>query len=388
MLSTRASTHGEITGLTALRGGAAIWVMLFHYRNYFDFKLGSIPVIGPIIEKGYLAVDLFFILSGFVMYYVYTQTFNSGTFRYGKFLQKRMARLYPVHFVTMIAAICMCAASDRIGANTGEAGHWITGIIPSVLLLQAFGIADGLYLNFASWSISAEFFAYLLFPLLMYVIIRVPRAAALPVVCTFTVFYFTIADGWLALSGNSSGLTSLSYDYGIARIVPEFVLGVGLGQAIFRLEWRSSQTGFLSVVAAISALLLLIAFGAKDVVFMLVFAALIGAIYLWQCEFKGPVVYMGQVSYSLYMVHWLAGVACCRIIERYGNYGNSGIPVWYFPVFLSISITGAIGLFHLIEQPGRDFLLQQRFNPIALWTSMRCEAAGKAAPTAVVQQND
>ncbi len=94
-----------IHNLTALRGIAALLVAMLH----FHFFLGNITPSQTtgIVNKLYLMVDLFFILSGFIICYVYSDTFN-GKIKfhdYKTFLTARFARIYPLHFLTLIVEV-------------------------------------------------------------------------------------------------------------------------------------------------------------------------------------------------------------------------------------------------------------------------------------------
>jgi peptidoglycan/LPS O-acetylase OafA/YrhL len=93
----------EIQSLTPLRGIAAIWVICFHYMVvYFSFHTEQFSWV---LNKGYLAVDMFFILSGFVLSHVYWRTFTSDAADHAKgyrnFIGARIARLYPLHLFNL-----------------------------------------------------------------------------------------------------------------------------------------------------------------------------------------------------------------------------------------------------------------------------------------------
>ncbi|MCH2910584.1 hypothetical protein K3V95_14790, partial [Listeria monocytogenes] len=79
-------------GLTAIRYVAALWVVLYHH---WSTATGAPPP--ALIAKGYLGVELFFILSGVILCHVYFDQACAGRFRYGAFLWARIARVYPLH---------------------------------------------------------------------------------------------------------------------------------------------------------------------------------------------------------------------------------------------------------------------------------------------------
>src|SRR5690606_13913763 len=113
-------------------------------------------------------VDAFFVLSGFILTHVYQSAFFESERVSGKdlfrFLKKRFARIYPLHFVTLIGAIVFLNILRTFTDSNVEL-RW-DHVIPQLLLFHAWGGLDGISWNFPSWSISAEWFAYLLvFPL-------------------------------------------------------------------------------------------------------------------------------------------------------------------------------------------------------------------------------
>src|SRR3954462_7636629 len=99
------STHKYLSNLTPLRGFAAIWVVVFHFSEIIAKFVPTDKSL--IMTKGYLMVDLFFIMSGFIIYHVYQKDFQttfSGN-HFNRFIVARFARIYPLHFVTLILAI-------------------------------------------------------------------------------------------------------------------------------------------------------------------------------------------------------------------------------------------------------------------------------------------
>ncbi len=81
----------NIRPLTALRFFAALWVVLFSYWD--NLAVDGLPAI---VARGGMGVELFFVLSGFILSHVYQTGFGEGRFRYGSFLLNRLARVYPL----------------------------------------------------------------------------------------------------------------------------------------------------------------------------------------------------------------------------------------------------------------------------------------------------
>ncbi|RYY08441.1 MAG: acyltransferase, partial [Alphaproteobacteria bacterium] len=160
----------EIKALTSLRGLAAMAVVLQHFSATAQQNAsGWIPSIVP---HGYMAVDFFFVLSGFIMSYTYLAAFETAGLRaYGPFLWKRVARIFPLGIaITLIIALLGTAAAPfgltglfyRLPPETG------LGTLIVINLLHLQGLMPDYNLNDPSWSVSVELGAYLLFPLLIY----------------------------------------------------------------------------------------------------------------------------------------------------------------------------------------------------------------------------
>ncbi len=176
----------QIPILTPLRGFAALCVVFFHARLIF-FVQWKEPVseYTHFIENSYLWVDLFFVLSGFVMMHIYQQTFSKGVtvakWRY--FMWLRFARIYPLFLVTLL--ILVLWESIKYFSATGFYGgplfdSWGMSGIPA--FAGPFNRSDTLMSNFtmlhavinkdlswniSSWSLSVEWLCYMVFPLLI-----------------------------------------------------------------------------------------------------------------------------------------------------------------------------------------------------------------------------
>ena len=132
----------EVRGWTALRGIAAIWVVLFHFSPHL-----ATPFEGAWIENGYWGVDVFFTLSGAVLYYVYAATFADGLLSYKDFLWKRFARLYPVHFVTLFASVVILVGGPMAGVGLMPDYDIGKAVLINLSLLQSWNLTPGLTLG-------------------------------------------------------------------------------------------------------------------------------------------------------------------------------------------------------------------------------------------------
>ncbi|MCG2608811.1 acyltransferase [Acinetobacter sp. SM34] len=147
-----------IKPLTSLRFFFALFVLFSHLsllKGYEHYK----QIFESIFTEGFLGVSFFFILSGFILAYNYEHKFIDKKITKKEFFVARIAKIYPMHFVTMLAALIL-------GSLIGGSGKYVA---QNVLLIQSFFPSEKIFfsLNAPSWSISDEMFFYLLFPFIL-----------------------------------------------------------------------------------------------------------------------------------------------------------------------------------------------------------------------------
>ena len=170
---------GEIKALSGLRIVAAVWVVLFHFRPLL--QQASPPLseaLAPILDCGAQGVDLFFILSGFVLTWNYLDRMGPAwsTRATLHFLWLRLARVWPVYLVTMHLAVAWIIFTLNVGDFPSPVAATLTGpnYLRQLFLVQLWVVPyfDNSSWDGPAWSISAEWLAYLLFGLMILVIFR------------------------------------------------------------------------------------------------------------------------------------------------------------------------------------------------------------------------
>lgn len=164
----------ELIALTSIRGIAALWVAVFHFSTPLNRDVACLTCYFPILEKSYLAVDLFFILSGYILTLVYK---NKATLidpsGYFAFMRARLARIYPLHLVCLFAFLIVSGLPvlliDEISFSTRNNAETF---FYNLILIHAWGTYNDFSWNNPSWSISTEFFAYLTFPFILTLIAK------------------------------------------------------------------------------------------------------------------------------------------------------------------------------------------------------------------------
>lgn len=169
----------EIRALTGIRGLAACYVVLFHYF-FGAIGLTHVAPVITFLRHGYLSVDLFFCLSGYIMAETYGADFRQGPSwaSFKKFLGRRLARTYPLYFATTLVMAILITIHDGIQPISFYSGT----LLWNICLTQTWGIVgNGGSLNGPAWSVSAEAAAYLLFPVLS--LLTLFRSSRLAVLC-------------------------------------------------------------------------------------------------------------------------------------------------------------------------------------------------------------
>ena len=342
-------TPENLKPLTSMRFLAAFWVVMFHYWPKLD--LGPATGWTPgLVAQGYLGVELFFVLSGFILCHVYLASTADGSFRYGPFLWARLARVYPLHLATLIGVGLLGLAAAVAGISIDDSILSWASLPANLTLTQAWGLAPEAAWNHPSWSISAEWFAYLCFPVFAWATWRLRSRPGLALVlataglCATYVVFETVAG---------FPLTQETIDWGALRIVPCFALGCAA-----YLVWRSGGLRRPGVWAVMTTSLILACAGFQlwDGITVTLFSVLILAL-AGLAGRGGPLesktgVWLGEISYSVYMVCVPWKLLAINGLARL-NGGSEHLP-WWMWVPAVLAIVPLAGLtHHLIERPAR-----------------------------------
>ncbi|MGH6957642.1 MAG: acyltransferase family protein [Caulobacteraceae bacterium] len=346
--------------LTALRFFAAMWVVSY------DFWPSLGAPTPRVVAKGYLGVELFFVLSGFILSHVYLQSFGERRFGYVKFLWARLARIYPLHLATLIGIGALAVGAAVIGADAGSKVLVWSSLPAQLTLTQAWGLGLGGGWNHPSWSISAEWFAYLAFPLFAWTAWRLKGrpmlglGLALAFVCAMELGF----ERWAGFP-----LTEATIAWGALRIVPCFALGCAT-YLVWRARPLSSAPVALAVcAAAVLAIVAAAEAGWPDWIAIDLFAALIFGLASLPVSGSralswGVWVYLGEVSFAIYMVCIPWKLAFENLAARAFALGDGPLPLGLWLADALGVIPAAMVLHHLIERPAREAM--RRRGPLFL----------------------
>lgn len=347
----------EIKGLTGVRGLAALYVALYHF--HFSNPVAA-QQANSFLGHGYIAVDLFFSLSGFVMALTYGRWFTDGysVEAHKDFLLRRVARIYPLYLLMTLAVVMASwlGLSARGDITTVKA-------LSNLLMIQAWGITNSLL--GPAWSISVEWAVYLLFPALVLLILRGGhwRTVVAIAACVGVLGLLCSSDTWWMLGGQTSrhGPLDLYMGDSVGPLL-RCVAGFSLGLAAYRLKdirWiRKLGSSSPCQLAAAAVLVLLLQQYGNDVALALMFPIMIVMLYCNRgplSAFMGsrPIHLLGTWSYSLYLIH--------TKFEKlnhylYGKLDAAGVPlVELFASAMTLLCAIAVSalLYRFVEKPCR-----------------------------------
>jgi peptidoglycan/LPS O-acetylase OafA/YrhL len=310
------STETTIRSFEGARGLAALTVALFH------FGLGEPPIVR--IPAGYLFVDLFFVLSGFLICSTYAHRLGApGSLPL--FLVRRIGRLLPLLLVATLAYVAMQDAAvlahrllepDRAPPSLVLPAP--KELLATLTMTHSLGLFDHVILNYASWSISTEFYAYLVFALLCLLLRGRVRQLAFAAVALAAWLVSAWASVRLRQCLHWGGCFDLTFDYGYWRCLAGFFLGALFSQ----LRPRALLRGMPALVqGTVQGLAQGLALAALLAMFLLVrrwpalglgAPLLFGLLLLSVRADRGPLAallgmnalqVLGRHSYSVYLMH-------------------------------------------------------------------------------------
>jgi peptidoglycan/LPS O-acetylase OafA/YrhL len=362
---------GEIRALTGLRGVAALWVMAFHAGTlYTRLDPDAYRVVRLLTSGGFLGVDVFFVLSGFVLAYTYAASLTTRGAYFG-FLWKRLARIYPLHLATlalfgMVGLFCWLTG---IGWYRDDLFS-MAGLVQSLTLTHAWDLEVFKTWNINSWSISAEWAAYLLFPVIAVAALRIRSRVHLIalVAALFALFY------WYA----SMRTLGRSINYAMPRIAVEFTAGV----LLYRL-WvlQGLSRSITTDRMAACALLVLLAAAGPSVVFLgthyalaafpVVAAVLVYALAASHGRMERVLShpyshYLGRISYSIYLVHGVVIFGVRNVLHAYELRASAFAVIAGTLVLVTVTLALSDLLYRTVEVPARAAMLRWLGNGVHL----------------------
>lgn len=275
--------------------------IVFHHSHEFFYSAANRARVTDRTEGLALFVDLFFIMSGYVIAYVYAQKLG-GQKDVWRFLQRRIGRLIPLHWLTLLLSILMWALLLRLGQGKHAPSFSLGCIANTAFLLNGVAPCGKFIFNGVTWSISAEMVMYALFPL---VVLLARRFHHLPLALAGLLLAVLAAHSFSGSLLSTRGWTDLPP---VARALPSFLLGVGVYYSGGKLSWLPRPA--LLLFASLLLLLVCMLTGAAGVLQLgLVYCVAICAIAADKRGTRSAMVRklapLGQLTFSIYMWHSL-----------------------------------------------------------------------------------
>lgn len=351
-MSGTAASPRMLPTLTGVRGIAALMVLFYHIRG--GMTGFAPPQVISVLGQGYLAVDLFFVLSGFVLWWNYGAQFRAqGARGAPHFIMRRFARIFPLH-VAILSAMALFALALLVSGRDPGAHYSFVQLPAHYLLVQNWGFGDRLTWNDPAWSISTEWAAYLLLA------VTGGRIARLsPGRWSFPLLIIGLAAGlgaWFAATGR----TSIGQDIpatGLLRCLIEFGMGILLCQ-----WWTAQQAGGRTAVIVGTALgfaalgtTWLFSLSQPAAIPLIMVAVVILSLQASVAAkplLAGPIAqWLGDISYAVYLSHFFLWILFKLFFVD--------DPAMVSPVKIAAFVIMTLAVSHLLhvwlEVPGRRF---------------------------------
>lgn len=351
---------GRLPGLTGIRGIASVWVLLFHVQAFAGL-LGLCGLVGlPIMKDGFRGVDLFFILSGFILMHVHGRDFaRSPRSSLGRFAVLRAARVYPLNLAALVLIATLALPLPgyvswyRHSAADLANSYSLAGFAQTALLANRWIVPDLGEWNAPVWSLSCEVLAYTTFPLLAWAAQR-PRSSWMLAGATGGLLFALV--GFSALSHTAE--INLTGRQALIRTFTCFPAGIAL------YAFTASATGqrlgerWGAAIALASALLLA---ATLLVPHMAILCPLCFAGMIFGVRFRRGVVHvllstplallLGRISFSLYIVHFTPLTALAWAVST-GRLPATGQLAWvWLAAYAAAVLAVTLALYYGVEIP-------------------------------------
>jgi peptidoglycan/LPS O-acetylase OafA/YrhL len=349
LFSSLRPASGELLNLDFLRFVASAGIVAYHSIEFFVPK-GYREALNEQTRGLSLFVDLFFVISGFVIAYVYCGKIGSLA-DFGIFMQRRVGRLVPLHLLTLAVSIVIIGTAAALGLTVNRSPSFDPRCIAqtAVFLHAIVSCGNGISFNGVSWSIGAEMVMYLLFPLLAWVGYRTKTGlliATLAVLLIVAAVHRIEGGAWELLPP-------------IPRALPSFLIGISL--FCWRDALRRIPKPRLILAASLPSALVAMTTGMPDIVSLALVYVVVGSAIAADIQGSvGSVVRrigpLGQLTYSLYMWHSiLITVLMNGIGDKLLHAGSGLMLVIGLVCYASILVVSCIS-YLFIETPARRWI--------------------------------
>ncbi|EBD5727983.1 acyltransferase [Salmonella enterica] len=320
----------KFNSLQALRGVAALLVVLFHYRGFLNDGAKESPTIwDKLFSPGIIGVDIFFIISGFIMVYT-TWHYMRGKASLVRFLLNRAIRIIPLYYICLVIAFLLEGAM-----STFHYPDKVQNILSALTFTLYKTSTSPLYIDEGGtynirWTLNYEIYFYLVFALCLLVKHRVLALVTWGILVTSIIP--VIAGYQPAINEQGYPFSSPYFGFLTNPLLLEFIIGVIVGWLYIKIKenFTSRKIDLLSSISAVVILVFIIggiytgSVHALDRKSSLVLGLLVLSITLAESVLLAFIprflTYVGNISFSLYLLHSAVGLA---VVKRVGAVGDS-----------------------------------------------------------------
>ncbi len=285
------------------RGIAALSVVIFHYRVFYEDKISVTNFVIKdqpfykylffFYENGWIAVQFFFVISGFVFYLLYSEKIKQNKITFSEFFKLRFSRLYPLHFLTLVAMVLIFYFSN-LNTFTGMVRGDLKHLLLNIFLIHKWGFEQFGSFNEPSWSVSIEILLYLIFFLVFFIKKNAYLTTLMLLFLSPLVFYLNKFVGYGIYCFFIGGFTCLIYNkitfktkYLKIGLLFGFILSISSTISFFYID-NSIITKIISFTFFFPSIIL---------VLMIIQFFFINAGNIFKI--------LGDVSYSIYLIHYV-----------------------------------------------------------------------------------
>ena len=375
--------EGELRALVGVRAFAAASVVAWHALPIFMLMFPGVTARENVVFGfAVLAVDFFFMLSGFILTEKYLTVLSRPSWSAARyFYTLRFARIWPVHAAMVVAFTAASVVALRgFGFTLTNVDEDPLNIVMNLLLLN--GVPPATSINGPAWSIGVEVGAYAVFPLVALVLARfrtAPVAFALAAILLVSgaTIYGSVFDG--------AGHTTLTYGLPWTRITLAFLSG-----AMLNVGWRCMTRGrygrgwdVVVIVAAVVASVTTVVTGwsgpfvipviAYPFLGLAVLASAGATGVVGRLLGSGPIEWCGRLSYSIYMTHFLVVTSTLWALKRW-DAETFDLPVRVLVLGLSAALVAVIAIvtYYVVEEPARHVIRRRAHRRV---TDLRQEGS-------------
>ena len=313
-----------------------------------------------ILKEGYIGVSFFFILSGFIISYNYSNILLWNKHNFRNYIIARFARIYPLHLLTLILSIPLTIKY----LNREEHINWFLKFLSNLTLTQSYFNKNEYYFSFnsLSWSVSVEMFFYLVFPLLIVFFFRFIKSNLTRVL--FFIF-LVLAIPFLIYNLKNIDHHQLFFMFPFVRLV-DFIIGIFLFFA-YKIIKDKSICRKNTIIEVFSIVIFMVFFLLKDNIsinyrfsvyywipislIILTFATQDGLISKFLNSEK--MVVLGELSFAFYLFHLLVYEYFCALNIRIFHFSN---PLTIIFINLSATLTISYLSFKYYEKPLNKYI--------------------------------